>query len=146
MLLEREPKRYAAYFRGWCQAFGEHEGIPGEESGIHWLFTEHQAGFILPQAITRRLYREVLLHRKPPPLTFSYDAVEIGSLQFALAKHHENQILDAVHSILATGNDLHVYLTSHLLYGTGARIITLSTKKPLSIIYKEIGTLRIRLV
>ena len=32
-----------------------------------------------------------------------------------------------------------------VLYGTGARIITLSTKKPLLIIYKEIGTLRIGL-
>ena len=31
------------------------------------------------------------------------------------------------------------------MYGTQARIITLSTKKPLAIIYKEIGTLRIRL-
>jgi hypothetical protein len=146
MLLEREPKRYAAYFRGWCQTFGEHENIPDEKNGINWLFTEHQLGFILPQAITRRLYREVLLHRQAPPLTFSHDTVEIGSLQFALARHHEKQILDAMQNILTSGHDFHVYLTSHLIYGTGARIITLSTKKPLSIIYKEIGTLRIRLM
>jgi len=37
MMLERELKRYAAYFRGWCQAFGEHESIHSEESGISWL-------------------------------------------------------------------------------------------------------------
>lgn len=145
-MLERELKRYSAYFRGWCQAFGEHENIPGEENGINWLFTEHQAGFILPQPITRQMYREVLLHRQPPPLIFCRENVEIGSLRFALARHQEDRILEVVENVLSTGNEFHVYLTSHLLYGTGARIITLSTKKPLSIIYKEIGTLRIRLV
>jgi len=146
VMLERELKRYSAYFRGWCQAFGEHESLPGEENGINWLFTEHQAGFILPQAITRQLYREVLLHREPPPLTFTLDAVRIGSVRFPLARHQEKRILEVVENILTGGNDFHVYLTSHLLYGTGARIITLSTRKPLSIIYKEIGTLRIRLL
>jgi hypothetical protein len=145
-MLERELKRYSAYFRGWCQAFGEHESIPGEENGINWLFTGHQAGFILPQALNRQLYREVLLNEKPPPLTFGHDSVEIGSLRFALARHQEKRILEVVEDILTGGNDFHVYLTSHLMYGTGARIITLSTKKPLAIIYKEIGTLSIRLL
>ena len=146
MMLERELKRYSAYFRGWCQAFGEHESIPGEENGINWLFTEQQAGFILPQPITRQMYREVLLHREPPPLTFHHDEVEIGSLRFALARCQEERILEVVRNVLTSGSEFHVYLTSHLLYGTGARIITLSTKKPISIIYKEIGTLRICLV
>ena len=145
-MLEREPKRYSAYFRGWCQAFGEHESIPGEDNDIHWLFTEHQAGFILPQPIIRRLYREVLSNRQPPPLTFGHDTFEIGSLKFALAKRQEKRILDIIENILTSGDDHHVYLTSHLMYGTQARIITLSTKKPLTIIYKEIGTLRIRLL
>ena len=145
-MLEREPKRYSAYFRGWCQAFGEHESIPGEENDIHWLYTDQQAGFILPQPIIRQLYREVLLHRQPPPLTFGRDKVEIGSLRFALAKHQEKRILDVIENILTSGDDFHVYLTSHLMYGTGARIITLSAKKPLAIIYKEIGTLRIRML
>ena len=145
-MLERETKRYSAYFRGWCQAFGEHESIPGEENDIHWLYTEHQAGFILPQPIIRRLYREVLSNRQPPPLTFGHDTFEIGSLKFALAKRQEKRILDIIENILTSSDDHHVYLTSHLMYGTQARIITLSTKKPLTIIYKEIGTLRIQLL
>jgi len=145
MMLERELKRYAAYFRGWCQTFGEHESLPVEEGDINWLFTEHQAGFILPQALTRQLYREVLLHRVPPTLEFSRSSVRIGGLQFALARRQENRTLDAIENILKSGDDFHVYLTSHLMYGTRARIITLSTRKPLSIIYKEIGTMRIRL-
>ena len=55
-------------------------------------------------------------------------------------------ILDVIENILTSGDDFHVYLTSHLMYGTQARIITLSAKKPLAIIYKEIGTLRIRML
>lgn len=145
VMLERELKRYSAYFRGWCQTFGEHESLPCTESDINWLFTEHQAGFILPPSITRQLYREVLLHREPPPLTFSCDSVEIGSLRLSLARQQEKRILEVVEHVLTSGTEFHVYLTSHLMYGTGARIITLSTKKPLAIIYKEIGTLRIRL-
>lgn len=145
-MFEREPKRYSAYFRGWCQAFGEHEAVSEQESGIHWLFTEHQVGFILPRPIIRQMYREVLLHRTPPPMIFRQHAVEIGSLQFRLARRREAQILEAMQDIFTRGQDLHVFLTSHLLYGTGARIITLSSKKPISIIYKEIGTLCIRLL
>jgi hypothetical protein len=145
-MFNREPKRYSAYFRGWCQAFGEHESISDSKSGIHWLFTKHQVGFILPPPIIKQLYREVLLHRTPPQMTFKQREVEIGSLQFKLARRHEDQILEALRDIFTRGQDLHVFLTSHLLYGTDARIITLSTKKPISIIYKEIGTLHIRLM
>jgi len=144
-MLERELKRYSAYFRGWCQAFGEHESIPGEENGISWLLAEQQAGFILPQSLVKPLYREVLLPQKTPTLTFGHDSVKIGALQFALAKGHEQQAIDVIEHILESGNEFHIYLTSHIMYGTSARIFTLSRKKPLSIIYKEIGTMRVRL-
>lgn len=145
MFLERELKRYGAYFRGWCQTFGEHENLPVGDNDINWLFTEHQAGFILPPRLTRQLYREVLLHPEAPPMTFYRNSVCVGDLEFELARNYENQTLGAVEDILRTGDELHVYLTSHLMYGTNARIITLSRKKPLSIIYKEIGTMRFRL-
>jgi hypothetical protein len=144
-MLELELKRYSAYFRGWCQTFGEHEGIPGEESGISWLYTDSQAGFILPQPMIKSLYREVLLHRKTPTLTISHHILEIGSIQLQLSRQYEQKALNVIENMLDSGAELHVFLTSHLLYGTGARIFTLSSKKPLSIIYKEIGSLRIRL-
>ena len=47
--------------------------------------------------------------------------------------------------MLEADTSLHVFLTSHFMYGTNARIMTLSTKKPISIIYKEIGGITIRL-
>lgn len=144
-MLERELIRYSAYFKGWCQAFGEHEGIRCKESGIDWLLADHQLGLVLPQATIKALYREVLLHKKTPTLTFREDCIEIGALRVALEKKQEKKALDAIAAILASPEAVHLYLTSHLLYGGGNRIITFSNRKPLLIIYKVIGTMRVRL-
>jgi len=145
-MLERELIRYSAYFKGWCQAFGEHEGIQCEASGIDWLLTDKQVGLVLPQATIKPLYREVLLHKQTPVLTFQEDCIQIGALRIALEKKQEQKALDAIAGILESPEAVHLYLTSHLLYGGGNRIITFSNKKPLLIIYKVIGTMRVRLV
>ena len=144
-MLEREVKRYSAYFRGWCQTFGEHESFADHDNEIYWLLTEQQAGFVLPPQYLKQLYRAVLLHDKAPPLTFGQYLVEVGNFSFSLTPRREEQIRKTVGSILSSGADLHVYLTSHFMYGTNARIITLSSRKPISIIYKEIGSMSIRL-
>ena len=143
-MLERKIKRYSAYFRGWCQTFGEHESIPGEENGITWLLADHQAGFILPKHLTRSLYREILLHPEAPMMKIKGNTVKIGSFGFTLEKSQEKKTLGAIEQILENGDEFHVFLTSHFMYGTDARIMTLSSKKPLAIIYKEVGTMRIR--
>jgi len=144
-MLERDLKRHAAYFRGWCQAFGEHESVYQDDTGINWLTAEHQVGLLLPKPLIRSLYREVLLHEQVPVLTFHHESVEIGSLEIPIAKQYQRQALDAMGKILDSGREVHVFVTSHLLYGEGSRIITFSNKRPLAIIYKEIGTMRIRL-
>jgi len=143
-MLEREIKRYSAYFRGWCQTFGEHESIPGEANGITWLLADHQAGFILPKNLTRSLYREILLHPEAPTMKIKGNTVKIGSFGFTLEKNQEQRTLEAIEKILEKGDEFHVFLTSHFMYGTDARIMTLSRKKPLAIIYKEVGSMRIR--
>ena len=144
-MLEREVKRYAAYVRGWCQAFGEHESLADHEREVFWLVSGDQAGFVLPHAYRRQLYREILLHEAAPPLSFNGARVAVGDFELELARQYESRILDTIGGLLDSGRGLHVYLTSHFMYGTHARIITLSVKKPLLIIYKPIGTLRIRL-
>jgi hypothetical protein len=140
---QRELKRYAAYFRGWCQAFGEHEHHLAEENGISWLLSENQAGFVLPDEMIRPLYREVLLHKDIPTLSISQDSVKIGSFQVPIPEKPGIKILELFSPILKTDTDGHLFLTSHLMYGTGARIITFSNKKPVPIIYKQIGSLHI---
>jgi hypothetical protein len=145
-MIEREIIRYSAYFKGWCQAFGEHDGIQCKESGIDWLLADHQLGLVLPQNTVKQLYREVLLHKHTPTLTFREDCIEIGALRIALEKRQEQKALDAVAEILASPEAVHLYLTSHLVYGGGNRIITFSNRKPLLIIYKVIGTMHVRMV
>lgn len=144
-MLEREVKRYAAYFRGWCQTFGEHESFADHDKEIYWLLTENQAGFVLPKTYLRQLYRAVLLHETAPPLTFHRELVQVGDFDFSLTPQREELIRETIGRLLSSSGDLHVYLTSHFMYGTNARIITLSAKKPLSIIYKDIGSMQIRL-
>jgi len=141
---ERTVKRYAAYFRGWCQAFGEHESHSDHDKGIHWLLTERQAGFVMPETRYRQLYRVVLRTDRSPSLVIAKRELILGDFHFELTPGREDLIRAAIEHILDESKDLHVYLTSHLLYGTGARIMTLSRNKPLSIIYKEIGSLSIR--
>ncbi|NNJ78791.1 MAG: hypothetical protein HKP19_05980 [Xanthomonadales bacterium] len=144
-MLERDVKRYAAYFKGWCQTFGEHESLADHDNEIYWLLSDKQAGFVLPPDHLRQLYRAVLLHRDAPPLTFRHYMLEVGDFSFSLTPEHEDRIRKTIHEILSTENSLHVYVTSHFMSGTNARIITLSAKKPISIIYKEIGHIPIRL-
>ena len=142
---ECELKRHAAYFRGWCQAFGEHESIEVDGNGSYWLLAEQQVGLVLPKPLVKTLYREVLLHEKIPILTFNQQGVRIGAINFPFMHESEKQVLEAIKNLIDAGPDFHVFLTSHLLYGGGNRIITFSNKRPLSIIYKEIGTMHIRL-
>jgi hypothetical protein len=142
-MLERDLKRYAAYFRGWCQAFGEHESIYQDDTGISWLTASTQLGLVLPRPMIKQLYREVLLHEQAPTVKFRRKYIEIGSFEIPIGKKYQKLARKEIRSILKDGDEVHVFLTSHLLY-SGSRIITFSSKKPLAIIYKEIGTMKIR--
>ena len=142
---ECEIKRYGAYFKGWCQVFGEHESILVGERENCWLIGEEKVGLILPKPLLRRLNSEVLLHEQVPVITFTRRGVQIGTLHFPFKSELEKRVLSAIEQLIDTGVDLHLFLTSHLLYGNGSRIITISNKRPQSIIYKEIGSMRIRL-
>jgi len=142
--LEREVKRYAAYFRGWCQAFGEHQTQPSGDDAVSWLVADQQLGIILSRPLTRALYREVLGQpRQPPLLSISPRQLQAGAFTYRFHKPLEPPVLEALAELLQGPQNLHLYLTYHFMYPSGTRIITLSRNKPLHIIYKEIGTLRI---
>jgi len=145
MMREYGVKRYAAYFRGWCQAFGEHEGVSADDAGISWLLAEHQVGFILPQHLMRSLYREVLGQRGTPVLELGRNSARIGDFRYPLSGSADEQGITAIERVLENSSGTSLFLTSHFMYGTGIRIITLSNNRPLSIIYKEIGPMLVRM-
>lgn len=143
---EFELQRFSAYFKGWCQAFGEHDSVSGGEGDISWLLGEEQVGFILPQYMTKPIYREVLRTIEEPVLTLGANSVQIGHLHYQLSDFSNHPAMVAIRNVLQADKDTHLYLTSHFMYGPGAKIITLSNKKPLSIIYKEMGRMKIKLI
>jgi len=145
MTNEYQLKRFSAYFRGWCQAFGEHKSLPVGKDGISWLLRDDQVGFILPQHMTKPLYREVLRTIEAPTLMLSNNSVKIGKLQYELSGFSDHPAMAAIKAMLEFDTESHLFLTSHFMYGPGAKIITLSNIRPLSIIYKEIGRMCIRL-
>ena len=145
MTSEYEIKRYAAYYKGWCQTFGEHESVISDDGGISWRVSEQQIGFISPQQLTRSLLLEVLRKHKTPTLTIGHHSVHIGKIDYGFSRASDESALEAVSKLLEGGGDTHLFLTSHFMYGMGTRILTLSHKKPVAIIYKEIGAMRIRL-
>jgi hypothetical protein len=144
--IEHEVLRYTAYFRGWCQAFGEHEAECCADDAFTWLFGRDRIGLILPRPLTRALYREVL-RRQPdiPLLTVGEDRVEVGQFRYHFPCRFQDHALSALQAILETPASLHLYLSYHFMYPAGTRIITLSHNKPLHIIYKEMNPIRIRL-
>ena len=144
-MLEREFKRYGAYYKGWCQALGQHESLEADDRGSKWLFTNEEVGLLLPKSLLKLLYRETLSSLQVPPLVFGQHGVNIGKLNFLLKKNSETPVLTSMKKLLEAESDLHVFMSSHLLYGDENRIITFSKKKPLSLIYREIGNMRVRL-
>jgi len=143
---QRKVQRYAAYFKGWCQAFGEHENLSREEHGINWLLGRHQVGIILPEKLTKALNREVLgRQRESPNLTISQDSVRVGRFHYRLSATEDQRGIDALRQIVDNPGDLYLYLTYHFFYRSGTRIITVSRKPPLTIIYKQISPMYIKL-
>jgi len=144
--MEREVQRYTAYFRGWCQAFGEHESGECEDAAVTWLFGDQQIGLILPRPLSRALYREVLgKHRQTPQLTIRATSLAVGEFHYRFPCPFEERALAVLQSMLTASRQLHLYLSYHFVYPPGTRIITLSHNKPMHIIYKEMAPMRIRL-
>lgn len=146
MQLERTVRRYTAYFRGWCQTFGEHEAVALPDEDISCLFAEEQIGFILSRELTRALYREVLGRQlSSPQLDINPERMRVGQFRLMLPEIWKQRGLQMLNQLMQAEKDLHLYLTYHLTYPSGTRIVTLSQRKPLPIIYKEIRPMDIRL-
>ena len=96
MTFECELKRYAAYYKGWCQAFGEHESLTGEDTGISWLLSEKQIGFISPRKLTKLLLREILRKRETPTLTIGRNSVQIGTFDYRPSEPSDESALRAI--------------------------------------------------
>ena len=145
MAHKHQVRRYAAYLKGWCQAFGEHEALFTNDESISWLFTDDQVGMILPEGLNKALYRQVLGKKhKTPILTIRPDCVCVGSFHQSFSGPSDMEGLSRLTKLLATGDEIHLYLTYHFMYAQGTRIITFSRTPPWGLIYKEIDPMQIQ--
>jgi hypothetical protein len=146
MAHKHKIRRYAAYLKGWCQAFGEHEALFSNDESIAWLFTDDQIGMILPKGLDKALRRAVLgKKRKSPVLTIRPDCVCVGSFHHCFSAPSDMEGLSNLIKLLNITNEIHLYLTYHFMYSQGTRIITFSRKPPWGLIYKEIDPMQLQL-
>jgi hypothetical protein len=146
MSADRTIHRYAAFFRGWAQAFGEHDMLEDPAQGLRWLVGQDQVGLILVPAIKRLWFPLLLGHatEDPPEVVLHADAIEIAAVRLGLGRDTGAPLVPIL-ALLARGGDLHLYQTYHLIYPPGTRILTLSTRAPLGILYRELSPLGLRI-
>lgn len=149
-------RRHGAYFRGWAQAFGAHEPASDDKRGLRWLLGEEQLGLILTPAIQQWLQplwaddaddMPAISSEQTAdaaPLVLNDDTLHLGSLTLPIASAHQ-RVVEFAADLLANERDLHLYQTYHLIYPSGTRILTLSRRAPLALIYRELAPLRLEL-
>jgi len=146
MSSERTIRRYSAYFRGWATAFGAHEKVFDEGRGMRWLFGEEQVGLILTPDVKRLLYPLFLGRRgeHAPTLELGSEMLQIGDVEISFG-HQDRRPFAAITEVLKRPGDIHLYQTYHLFYPSGTRILTLSRRSPLPLVYREIAPLRVQI-
>ncbi len=80
----------------------------------------------------------------PTALVLNDDALHLGSLTLPIASAQQ-RVVEFAADLLADERDLHLYQTYHLIYPSGTRILTLSRRAPLALIYRELAPLRLDL-
>ena len=145
--IERTINRYTAYFRGWCQAFGEHDKNYKQKRKINWLIGEHQVGLIFADKKKKKFYGALLgKDESAPALMLTDSSVRIGEISVSTVEKHHRLGMARLRELIEGEEMLHMFLTYHILYPPGTRIITVSRKRPMGIIYKEVAPLRLILL
>ncbi|MEW8586220.1 MAG: hypothetical protein AB2531_10700, partial [Candidatus Thiodiazotropha sp.] len=134
----RIVKRYNAYYRGWCLAFGEHTADYDEAREISWLFGEDRIGMILSSRLRKQAQHELLGHHDEiPQLLLSDDSVGLNHYKHPLQDDIDTRNIRRLKAFMLSGEELHMFLCSHLFYPPHTRILTFATKKPLIIMYNR---------
>ncbi|WP_295887407.1 hypothetical protein [uncultured Thiohalocapsa sp.] len=163
-------RRHRAYFEGWAQAFGQHDLLRDPTQGLRWLLGDAQLGLMLDRSVRARLRggsddglgglladapgapaaepaglwpprRPVLTPALPALADVGTETLRLGRLTL---RHCPARVVQTVRAMLAAQPELHLYETYHLRYPSGTRILTLSDRAPLRLIYRELSPALIR--
>lgn len=144
MASTRPIRRYTAFFRGWAQAFGEHRLISDPRTPLRWLIGEHQLGLILTADSRRQLYALFLRRsdRRPPTLTWGAQSLRLDQADWPLGQA-PTEVRAQAERLLSVEDALHLFQTYHLVFAPGTRILTLSQRAPLPLLYREIDAIEL---
>ena len=147
MPTERKVRRYTAFFPGWATAFGAHDQDASDPRGLVWLHGENQLGLILSPEIKHFLYPLFLgnSHEEAPEVVLGARTLRIEGVDLNLGEG-DSRPFTTLMELLASEGDLHLSQTYHLIYPSGIRILTLSRKAPLPLVYREIAPLLLQLI
>ena len=147
MASERKIRRYAAYFHGWATAFGHHDKYVNEWCNLTWLFGNDQIGLILTPDVSDFLDPLFPTQGKGnlPEVELGPGTLRIADMTVGFGEESQRE-LDSVMGLLKSAGDLHLLQTYHLVYPSGTRILTLSRQTPLTLIYREIEPLHLRII
>ena len=141
--MEKIIHRYSAFFPRWCQAFGDHVPDPGGEGrAVEWLVGADCVGVIVLPEIRHLLMHE-LLGQHQPELEFRQRSVRLNRRDYDEIEVLGHPGYTALRELLLGSEAAHMFLTYHLIYPPGTRIITVSRKPPLGLLYKEMAPLPI---
>jgi hypothetical protein len=141
--VEKTVRRHVSFLPRWCQAFGEHQPDPaGEGRTVEWLIGEDRVGLLIAPDPRRKLLYQ-LLGPERPELEFRQGLVRINRHDYSNVDVLGQPGYAALRELLLESGDTHIFLTYHLIYPPGTRIITASRKAPLPLLYKEISPLLI---
>lgn len=139
--MEKIIHRYSAYIPRWCQAFGDHVPDPGGEGrAVEWLVGADCVGVIVLPEIRHRLMHE-LLGQSKPDVEFRQRSLRLNQWDYAESEVLGHPGYAALRELLLGSESAHMFLTYHLIYPPGTRIITVSRKPPLPLLYKEMAPL-----
>ncbi len=147
MPTERKVRRYTAFFPGWATAFGAHEQDASDPRGLVFLHGENQLGLILSPEIKHFLYPLFLgnSHEEAPEVVLGARTLRIEGVDLNLGEG-DSRALASLMELVGSEGDLHLSQTYHLIYPSGTRILTLSRKAPLPLVYREIAPLLLQLL
>ena len=141
--MEKNIRRYSAFIPRWCQAFGDHAPDPGGEGrAVEWLLGADSVGVVVLPDIRRFLTHE-LLGAQQPRLELGARCVRLNQRTYAEMNILGHPGYAALRELLLGPGDAYMFLTYHLIYPPGTRIITISRKPPLALLYKEMAALPI---
>ncbi|WP_058557022.1 hypothetical protein [Thiohalocapsa sp. ML1] len=158
-------RRHRAYYPGWAQPFGLWELLRDARVDLRWLLGDGEIGLVLDPSVRTQLRggdteclgglfadaappapsgeprRLAVAQSRPALIDVGGETLRLGRLTL---RQCPAAIMDRVRRLLTPGAEVHLFESFHPFLNPGTRILTLSRRAPLALVYRELGPALIR--